>query len=269
MTMKNKSKGAHKMAKEEPKTSLAVKEAAGQELELSKEVPAYLMKKDGEAARGFENVRKEDLQLPRLKLLQALSPEVADGKGKAGDILNSLSDQNYGNELTFIPIISSYSRVYWESKERDAEILCSSDDGLVPSPRVENPPAESCATCPNSKFQKDKKTGKENPPLCTEFYNFPVLVNGREPAGLAFSRSKINVAKRMMSKAVYAGKGMDLFGLKFKLRTKSERSSKGDYFNFDIVGLGYASEAEYKEAESFYNSLKNKLVTIHQEATAE
>lgn len=272
MTMKKpKSNGGNRMASVKEtlpqKTSLSEKESSGTELELSQEVPAYLQKKPGEAARGFENVRKEDLQLPRLKLLQALSPEVAAGKGQPGDIVNSLSDTNYGKELTFIPILSTYSRVWWEGKERDADILCSSDDGLVPSPRVENPPAETCAECPNSKFTE--KAGKELPPACTEFYNFPVLAAGKEPAGLAFSRSKITVAKKLMSKAVYAGKGMDLFALKFKLRSKLEKGSKGDYFNFDIVGCGYATEVEYKAAESFYQTLKNKLVTIHQESTTD
>ena len=260
ITKGKKSNGGKQTVK---KSSLSDKNESGKELsELPKDVPSYLVK-PGQVQRGFENVKKDDLQLPRLKLLQALSPEVEDEKGKAGDIINSLSDENYGTELSFIPILQSYSRVYWASKEKDAEILCSSNDGIVPSPAIEEPPAKTCEACPNSKFIEDEG------PVCTEFYNFPVLVNGKEPAGLALSRTKISVAKRLISKAMYAGKGLDLFSMKFKLRSKKVTGEKFSYYNFDVVGAGFVTEVEFKAAESFYNSIRNKFVTIHQSNEAE
>src|SRR3990167_7619408 len=55
------------------------------------------------APRGFEGgVEKEDLIIPRAKLLQAMSPEMQEGGFTVGEIINSLTKEYLAEE--FIPI---------------------------------------------------------------------------------------------------------------------------------------------------------------------
>src|SRR3990167_3555991 len=55
------------------------------------------------APRGFESgVEKEDLIIPRAKLLQAMSPEMQEGGFRVGQIINSLTKEELNEE--FIPI---------------------------------------------------------------------------------------------------------------------------------------------------------------------
>ena len=53
-----------------------------------------------DAGSGLENVTSEDMAIPRLKILQALSPEVNKNDGKyvegasAGDVINTVTNNN-------------------------------------------------------------------------------------------------------------------------------------------------------------------------------
>src|SRR3990167_1466987 len=61
--------------------------------------------------RGFETESgREDLIIPRTKLLQALSPEVVDGDMKAGFIINSLTKEILPAEFIPVFVFKEYLR---------------------------------------------------------------------------------------------------------------------------------------------------------------
>ena len=73
-----------------------------------------------DAGAGLENVTQEDLIIPRLKLVQALSPQVQKHDGayiegiSVGDVFNTVTNEFWSGEkgLTVVPV--SYKRVFLE-----------------------------------------------------------------------------------------------------------------------------------------------------------
>lgn len=64
---------------------------------MSNEVAAY--SEEDMQAWGTSEVSSKDIVIPSLILLQALSPQVNEGKGKAGDFIDSVTGENLGTEL--------------------------------------------------------------------------------------------------------------------------------------------------------------------------
>lgn len=228
------------------------------------------------AGRGMENVDQTDILLPRVKLLQQMSPEVQDGDMKAGQLVNSISGQLIGDgeEVEFIAVAHFKSRILFEGIGAEAKIICSSPNGL------KNMEGINCLTCEKSQWPDEKeaenrrKNGLRLGPECVQFYNFPVLLltgNGQpEIAGLSMSRTKIKVAKKLLTLVRHAGAGIDIFGLKFKLTTVKESSANRTYHNFDITRVGYPSKKEYEFAEKFYEAVsKADKVTVHDQTGEE
>lgn len=77
------------------------------------ELPEYLKGKDG---MGSENVGMKHVTIPRLSVLQKLSPQLDESKpnyihgAKEGDIINTLTSDNYGKEILFV---SAFFREEW------------------------------------------------------------------------------------------------------------------------------------------------------------
>tara|TARA_R100001015_G_C4612282_1_gene167786 strand:- start:254 stop:1021 length:768 start_codon:yes stop_codon:yes gene_type:complete len=75
-----------------------------------------IMKSFEDVPTGFEDMGSEDLQLPRLKLLQAMSPEIEnDDNLKAGKIYNSVTGDAWKSEegVKVIPCVYHKTFVEW------------------------------------------------------------------------------------------------------------------------------------------------------------
>lgn len=229
------------------------------------EVPAYLQKGN---SRGMELVQRDDILLPRVKLLQQMSPEVVEKKNEAGIMINSVTGESLGKELSFIPVFHFKSRMLFSGRGKDAQIVCSSPDGVTPNSQMGPSEAPTCAECLKAQWPDPKKTKGEKAegPECVQFYNFPILILSPEaeplPAGLSMAKTKIKVGKKLLTLARHAGPNLDLFALRFRLLVVTEQSPEGPYFNFDVQGAGFATEKEYRYAEKFYEVLKGTTITV-------
>jgi hypothetical protein len=106
---------------QQPKQTTAVAktdEDNGALVLVQDQVPEHL--KDAIAGnRGSENVGQEDLVIPRLEVLQALSPECTEGneayvKGaRPGDLMNSVTKQIYGREAHVVPVHYTKQYLVW------------------------------------------------------------------------------------------------------------------------------------------------------------
>jgi hypothetical protein len=89
-------------------------------------IPAYLKKFAGE---GTELVG--DLAVvPRLKLLQALNPEVIDDGQPMGDFYHTVAELSLGSTLTMSPVFVSQSVLLWRPRKDGGGILARADDGM-------------------------------------------------------------------------------------------------------------------------------------------
>ena len=70
-----------------PSTDLSVKDEKTSALAL----PDFMR---GDQNTGVQGIDQEDVALPRISLLQALSPQVSDGSGRPGEYFHRLSEDN-------------------------------------------------------------------------------------------------------------------------------------------------------------------------------
>lgn len=150
-----------------------------------------------EQVYGFEDSNSSDIVIPRIKVINALSPERQDGLAEEGDVINSLTKDSVANKR-FIPIKQYYSKIEWNAdRDADQRILCFSRDGKVGADGDST--QHSCASCKKCQFD-NTKTGKDAQPLCTSYMNFLGFFEGDPmPVVLSFAKTNYNEGKKMLS----------------------------------------------------------------------
>jgi hypothetical protein len=229
-------------------------------------VPAFIER----GRDGMENVTKEDLLLPRLRLSQALSPWVGEGKAKVGEMVNSLDVTiNFGKEASLIPLVFFRSRIRWTPRNENAPsdapkgIECLSMDGLkareAKGIQKDGTATDVCSACVLTKFENGVA------PRCTLYKNFIALLN-RQLVAVSFERTKVKAADTLLSLAtMLGGGGLPLYAGRYTLRTREDRNSKGQpYWNYVIEGGGFCSEEEFRTAKDAYTGVKDKALVIDQ-----
>ena len=93
---------------------------------VSNKIPAHVASATG---LGNENITKDHLQTPRVKLLQQMSSEVdvnhdayIEGT-KPGDLINTLSSENYGKEMLVINIHFTEDFVIWRKRDKGGGLI--------------------------------------------------------------------------------------------------------------------------------------------------
>jgi hypothetical protein len=92
-----------------------------------------------DAGGGLENLTADDLTIPRLKILQALSPEVNKRDGKyidgaaAGDIINTVTSELYTEETGCVVIPVTYKRMFleWQPRENGGGLIQQHTDPQI------------------------------------------------------------------------------------------------------------------------------------------
>ena len=119
---------------------------------------------------GLEEVKSSDMVIPRLSILQAMSPAVTDedSTAKAGEIYNITTSENYGRTMQFVAVGYWVSRTKWFTREIGSDVEC------VAPTATQGTVYGACATCEFAKWTEDG-SGKNIPPFCTDFKNFIML----------------------------------------------------------------------------------------------
>lgn len=299
--MAQSKKGAKDKAQQKPaasaaaKTTKSTKAAENKKQETSKQIAmkkkqeqevVQIAKGTGEMSRGFDEFGEDDLILPYAKLMQPLSPEVQDEEGefegvKQGHIINSLTGFNYGNELTFIPLLFRKRRIKWIPRDEGGGMDCASMDARHPD--TGEMYSESCSICPHSKWTRGPETDKSGneipgtmvnrPPACDLIYVFPALIIDKDVSdsdrliAITFTRTSFNSGKRLVNIARLSGG--DIFSRSYSLTTAKEKNEKGIYFVLEVKPVGQIEQAKYNQAENMYEMLHNISYRIHEEAEAE
>jgi hypothetical protein len=180
---------------------------------------------DPNVAYGFEETDSKDIIIPRIKDVQALSPERHDGEASEGDIINSLTKESVKG-LRFIPIKQYYSNINW-NPDRGAELrmLCRSLDGRVGQGEEGS---LVCAQCKKNQFD-NTKTGRDAQPVCTSYLNFLGFFEGNPmPVVLSFARTNYNEGKKMLS--IARSMRCAAWNYAYTLDSKQETKDKNKWF---------------------------------------
>ena len=199
------------------------------------------------APRGFEHESPKDLLLPRIELLQALSPAVAEGKGKAGDIVNQISKSPLPTNV-FLPIAMHRKFIKWIPRNEGGGIEYQTSD--PEDPRV----------------IKDTKWGAHGEkPTCTAYMNFLVLMEGTTlPIVLSFSMTNYQEGRKLYTMCKMAN--CDMWLRKYRLASKQKKNNMGIWYVYDVSEAGTSSEEDAKVAENLYNTFSQRDLQFEVEA---
>lgn len=213
------------------------------------------------AARGFEeNTEKEDLILPRATLLQALSPQVADGiEGcRPGVIINNITQEVLPE--VFVPIFKWTEYLKFNPRDNKAEGFDSNYEPGALIWKTTKPTAEQIDEC------KFGEAGEK--PAAMKVMNFLCYFVGCEmPVVLSFAKTSFKAGKKLISLAQFTGG--DMFSRKYKLIAKQVESNGIKYFVYDVGVLGKTNKEEFAVAEGWYENFRGKEIKAHDEGIAQ
>lgn len=211
-----------------------------------------------------EGMDREEIIIPRAKLLQGLSPEVVEDQKERkgvmypGLIINSLTKEILPKE--FIPIMKFTEWIRFNPRKKEDENFDPAFDPGALIYRTRN--------ADDPRVKKEAVFGPNGEaPACTRFMNFLAYFPGlKMPVVVSFCNTSFKTGKELLNILQY--EEGEIYSRKFSLISKEDKNDKGEYFIFKIAPAGKASEEEYKVAERWYADLKPILAKIetHQEA---
>ena len=226
-----------KKDEKKPETQLA---------ETPKNTSMAVMDYGEDEGAGHENLGKDDFAIPFLLLLQPLSPPVVEGRAKAGDLYNTLTEEVIpGSEgVRLVPVLTQHVYTRWVPRDAGGGFRGQHDPA---SPEVKEAQKQSgkvfgklTIVAPNEKGEQEKNEMVET------FYLYAQLLDKNlQPAGgciINFYSTKIKLYKQMMTKIaevrVQAPDGRKvkppLFAHPLHLTTVSQKNNKGTFYNFVI-----------------------------------
>lgn len=227
------------------------------------------------------NINSTDKIIPRIKLLQAISPEVTDfDDAKAGEFFHTIAGHTIGKSIRAVPLLIRKTYALWTPRNDDRGLLARSSDGIHwddwqeadGSPKqfkvkpkgspheVTYTLARTVAESGLDQFGTSIPGDNNSAPAAAltyqmlwYFLDHPDL----SPAIIINTRSSVKKAKLLISKI--EGRPVNHYGQVFNIGIKQEKGDEGPFYNYDYSADGYLQDADlYKELEGLYQTLKTE-----------
>jgi hypothetical protein len=231
--------------------STAVAQRQTTAMATQQDVPDYIKQGQG---RGSENVEMQDMVIPRIELVQALSkcleeggPEYIEG-AKAGHFYNSVTRELYGPSLFVVPVFFKKQYLCWKDRKQGGGFGGAYDAMQEALERI-------------SQEQDDQDAWE-----AVETAQQIVLVVNPEThetseAVLSCARTKMKISKQWNS--LIRVNGFDRFSRVYELFSTDDQNNNGDrYKNIGIRYVDFASMPVFKKAEELYNSIASGAIQV-------
>ena len=235
------------MAKAKGKT----KEVATTDEEMfPTEVPSYM---NQESTRGQEGVGVEDLTIPRLDVIQDLSPQHKANKpeyiegAEVGMLFNSVTKHLYGSQVFFVPVFFRKEYVIWQSR--------AAGGGFNGAYATE---AEAKQEMINQEWE-DLLDTKGDPmyQITDTAQQFGMIIHDdgtTEDIVMSMAKSKMKTSRQLNTISKIAGG--DRFSRVYKIAAVEEQNKQNqDFWNLSVSQLGFTPEEVYHKAENMYDSI--------------
>lgn len=201
---------------------------------------------------GFEDEDSDDLIIPRVKMVQSLSPERKEKVADEGDIINSLTKEKL-NGKKFIPVYKFNSNILWNDRSDGGGIACRAGDGKI---GVQTDGTKlACRACLRCEFD-NTKTGKEAIPDCVKYINFFGFFEGEAmPTVLSFSKTNYKEGKKLYSLAKVQMQNMWHFG--YTLESKVVSKNGNEWYIIDVKPAGATAAEDRALGMSLYSNFRN------------
>lgn len=223
--------------------------------ELAKQQSAELAEQNlSGVPMGFEDEEAGDMIIPRIKVIQTLSPERKDKIAEEGDIINSLTKEKL-NGKKFIPVFKFNNNIDWKDRSDGGGILCIARDGKVGE--KSDGTKLMCVACKRCEFDNTKQ-GKDAIPKCTKYINFFGFFEGeRMPIILSFAKTSYNEGKKLYSLAKVTMQNMWNYG--YTLTEKLQAKNGNEWYIITATPAGASSEEDREFGLSLFKAYRNSL----------
>lgn len=207
-------------------------------------LPTFLQQNN--TRRGTEDVGAEDLVIPRLELVQALSPcrkrnDAAYIEGaEEGMLFNSLTRELYGQSVELIPVKYRKEYLIWKDRKKGGGFRGSFPTELE---------AEQA--------RRQLEDGEDCEVLDTGImFCLRVAEGGRlEEIVVSMSKSRMKTARKWNS--LIRLTQHDSFAKRYEISAVAEKNANNeDYWNIAVKPLGFVDENQYRSAEELYRVIE-------------
>jgi len=201
--------------------------------------PAYLLQ---DTARGNESVSTEDMAMPRLKLMQPLSPEVNDDV-KPGTFLNTVTGVAH-------PVLYAINLHF--QKDFGIYKARALGGGWVMSKPTEIEAHDAIRSLPGTPGDYEVAESHRHVLCVLDEQGFPV----ETAAMFLASKSGLYTSRAWNTEIQTRGQGkVDRFASVWKLTTSKQTNSKGSWYNVEQEFAGWAPEELYRRARAAYDAI--------------
>jgi len=208
-----------------------------------------------------------DFVVPVLKICQSLTAEVVEGDAKAGDFINSLTQENFGAEVPFVVAAYQKGRFY---SDKDTGRSYAAIGPVAPEAWPEEYAGKAFAELDDAeeRFREAVNAGTiewGTGPAISTTHNFIGLVGESPvPVRLSLMRTNVPAARKLKTMLRFSQAFWDNV---FIMKTESKRSSRNEPFQSLVVKQGDKSTPEQRQAAvQVAMAVKSNLVS---EAPAE
>lgn len=209
--------------------------------------------------RGNESVGFDDMTIPRVDVIQDLSPQHKKNKpeyiegAEPGMLFNTVTGELYGDGVVFVPVYFRKEWVVWKDQNKGGGFRGAFDSQLEAEQYIST---------------QDDASDLE---AVDTAQHFGLIVGDGghvEEVVISMSKSKMKVSRKFNSMVKMAGG--DRFSRAYKISAISDQNAAGqDYWNLAVKQLGYVSETIYRKGEKMYADVTNGVLKINRAADAE
>lgn len=236
------------------KAEESTKEMVSANSMFSDKLPTHI---NQESSRGQENVTMDDMTIPRLDILQDLSPQVKkrdpsyiDG-AEPGMLYNTVSQKLYGNRVAFIPVYFKVEWLIWKQQ--------NAGGGFCGAFNSESDALDEFEKQGYGNETYKTSSGSVEPAYeivdTAQHYGMVVNEDGSiEQIVCSMSKSKMRISRQLNSLVKMAGG--DRFSRAYEISSFPDQNSQNqEFWNIRVKALGYVPEKLYKEAEKMYDMI--------------
>lgn len=214
---------------------------------FSDDVPEWAK---GGTNRGSENVSSKDMMLPRLEIVQGLSPiKDVNPDAKEGMLFNTVTGEVLGDTVYIVPIFFRVEWLVWKDQDEGGGFFGA------------------WTTLEEAEARMQEVVSEGENPKYIEIIDTPVhyalmvdpQTGGHSQIVISMPKTKAKVSRKWNS--VIQIVGGDRFARAYKFTTFKDRNRKNkEFYNYVVQPAGFPPEPVYREAERLYNIFKTEGV---------
>lgn len=194
-----------------------------------------------DAPMGFEDEDEGDFIIPRIKVIQSLSPERKEKIADEGAIINSLTKEDLAGKV-FIPVYKFTNIIKWRDRADGGGIEAMARDGKICVPTDGGAPY----ACAHLAEFDNTKQGRDAIPTHVKYLNFFGFFEGEPmPIILSFSKTNYNEGKRLYSLAKVTMQNMWNHGYTLQPKLVSKGGNEWYIINPQMAGPTSTQDREF------------------------